>query len=277
MTQDHRQIAWWVENIEELDREIARLCLLCQVRILDPGIIERVLKKDASVCGTSNPIAFAKLHDMLMLYFAIRTKSVDAVGPLPVIGSGGIADGRGLVAALSLGAQGVSIGTRFLASAEANASNAYKERVIANLNDYAQVYSLVEEPLSQGLRATVPPHIREVVEAVNHCLEQRGKEQRDNENGVSQREVAELMARNPSVVSRNIRAAIALGYVKNLNPPGPGKEAILVRGSVPLPSNRVLPSPDELCAIIYSKKAPRPTLQEWMHTQHSQSKNSHLV
>jgi hypothetical protein len=80
MTEDHRQIAWWVENIEELDREIARLCLLCQVRILDPGIIDRVLKKDASVCGTSNPVAFTKLHDMLMFYFANRQKSVDAVG-----------------------------------------------------------------------------------------------------------------------------------------------------------------------------------------------------
>ena len=80
--QDHRQIAWWVENIEELDREIARLCLLCQVRILDPGIIERVIKKDASVCGTSNPVAFEKLHDMLMFYFANRQKSVDAVGQL---------------------------------------------------------------------------------------------------------------------------------------------------------------------------------------------------
>src|ERR1700693_2901265 len=78
--QDHRQIAWWVENIEELDREIARLCLLCQVRILDPGIIERVLKKDTSVCGTSNPVAFEKLHNMLIFYFANRQKSVDAVG-----------------------------------------------------------------------------------------------------------------------------------------------------------------------------------------------------
>ena len=78
--QDHRQIAWWVENIEELDREIARLCLLCQVRILDPGIIERVLKKDASVCGTSNPVAFEKLHSMLMLYFANRKRAVETVG-----------------------------------------------------------------------------------------------------------------------------------------------------------------------------------------------------
>ena len=74
------QIAWWAKNIEELDREIGRLCAICQVRILDPGIIERVLKQDASVCGTSNPIAFAKLHDMLLFYFANREKSIDAVG-----------------------------------------------------------------------------------------------------------------------------------------------------------------------------------------------------
>jgi hypothetical protein len=80
--QDDLRIAWWLKNIEELDREIARLCLLCQVRILDPGIIDRVLKNDASVCGTSNPIAFAKLHNMLLFYFVNRERSVDAVGQL---------------------------------------------------------------------------------------------------------------------------------------------------------------------------------------------------
>jgi hypothetical protein len=74
------EIARWVKNIDEFDREIGRLCLLCQVRILDHGVIERVLRKDDSVCGTSNPTAFAKLRDMLMLYFAIRKKSVEAVG-----------------------------------------------------------------------------------------------------------------------------------------------------------------------------------------------------
>src|ERR1700687_1778680 len=84
MTEQHdqRQIAWWVENIEELDREMGRVCAIGQVRILDPGIVERVLKKDASVCGTPNPIAFAKLHNMLMFYFANRQKAVDAVGEL---------------------------------------------------------------------------------------------------------------------------------------------------------------------------------------------------
>ena len=80
--QNDLQIAWWAKNIEELDREIGRLCAICQVRILDSGIIERVLKQDASVCGTSNPVAFAKLHDMLLFYFANREKSIDAVGKL---------------------------------------------------------------------------------------------------------------------------------------------------------------------------------------------------
>lgn len=44
---------------------------------------------------------------------------VDAAGDVPVVAAGGIADGRGLAAALALGAAGVSMGTRFLASREA--------------------------------------------------------------------------------------------------------------------------------------------------------------
>ena len=82
MTEQHTdlEIAWWAKNIDEMDREIARLCLLCQVRILDHGVIERVLRNDASVCGTSNPLAFAKLHDMLKFYLALRKESVEAVG-----------------------------------------------------------------------------------------------------------------------------------------------------------------------------------------------------
>jgi NAD(P)H-dependent flavin oxidoreductase YrpB (nitropropane dioxygenase family) len=55
---------------------------------------------------------------------------VEAVTPVPVIAAGGIATGRGVVAALSLGAQAVSMGTRFLCSAEAHAAQDYKERIV---------------------------------------------------------------------------------------------------------------------------------------------------
>jgi len=77
---------WWAENLEELDREIARLATLCQVRILERGVIERVLHKDASVCATSNEIAFAKLHDMIMFYFAVRERTADVVGQAQTAG-----------------------------------------------------------------------------------------------------------------------------------------------------------------------------------------------
>lgn len=54
---------------------------------------------------------------------------VEAVKPLPVIAAGGIANGKGVVAALGLGAQAVSMGTRFLCSEETRVTRAYKERV----------------------------------------------------------------------------------------------------------------------------------------------------
>jgi len=56
---------------------------------------------------------------------------VAAVAPIPVLASGGIADGRGLAGAIALGAQGVSMGTRFVASLECWSPQAYKDRVVA--------------------------------------------------------------------------------------------------------------------------------------------------
>lgn len=72
--------ALWTEDLEEVDREIVKMATICQVRILQPGVIARVLKNDASVCGAVNAAAFRKLHDLLMLHLAIREKSVESFG-----------------------------------------------------------------------------------------------------------------------------------------------------------------------------------------------------
>jgi enoyl-[acyl-carrier protein] reductase II len=56
---------------------------------------------------------------------------VDLAGEVPVVAAGGIADGRGLAAALALGAQGASLGTRFLATTEMGVDQEWKDRIVA--------------------------------------------------------------------------------------------------------------------------------------------------
>lgn len=71
---------WWAKNLEEVDREVARLAVLCKVRLLDPGVIERVVRNDASVCGADNKAAFDKLRNALMLHYHVRDKAVGVIG-----------------------------------------------------------------------------------------------------------------------------------------------------------------------------------------------------
>jgi hypothetical protein len=71
---------WWAKNLDNVDREVARLASICKVRLLDPNVIERVLRNDASVCGTQNAAAFDKLRAALMMHYHIRDKAVEAMG-----------------------------------------------------------------------------------------------------------------------------------------------------------------------------------------------------
>jgi nitronate monooxygenase len=62
--------------------------------------------------------------------FALVPQVVDALD-VPVVAAGGVTDGRGLAAALALGAEGVSLGTRFLLAEESGAPPVYRERLLA--------------------------------------------------------------------------------------------------------------------------------------------------
>lgn len=73
---------------------------------------------------------------------------VDAVGNVPVVAAGGIADGRGLAAVLMLGGEGAWIGTRFVASNESFTANWIKQRIAAASVDdlvLTQVYDIVTQ------------------------------------------------------------------------------------------------------------------------------------
>jgi len=75
-------------------------------------------------------------HTGTVATMALVPQVVDAVGErVPVIAAGGIFDGRGLAAALTLGADGVWVGTRFIATPEARSVQGYKETLLSTGED----------------------------------------------------------------------------------------------------------------------------------------------
>jgi len=71
---------FWAKSLDDVDHEIARYATMCNVRILDAGVNERVLKNDSSVCGTKNDAAFTKLRTTLMLHYHVREQAAGQVG-----------------------------------------------------------------------------------------------------------------------------------------------------------------------------------------------------
>jgi nitronate monooxygenase/enoyl-[acyl-carrier protein] reductase II len=94
-----------------------------------------------------------------------------AVSPLPVAAAGGVGDGRGLAAALVLGAAGANVGTRFLASEEAEIHPAYKNAVLSARSQDTTRASFVPLIVSPGApgsfdvspRVLLNPFVREWV------------------------------------------------------------------------------------------------------------------
>ena len=70
----------WTKHFEGIDLEIAQLASVCQIPLLDPGVIERVLHNDALVCGHQNERAFTKLRQLLMMHYSVRDKALVALG-----------------------------------------------------------------------------------------------------------------------------------------------------------------------------------------------------
>jgi nitronate monooxygenase len=102
--------------------------IICQVQTLEQA-------KEAAAAGADVIIAQGRdaggHSGMTRGTIGLVPAVVDAVAPIPVVAAGGIADGRGLAAALALGAEGVSMGTRFTATRESLWDQAMKEKAVA--------------------------------------------------------------------------------------------------------------------------------------------------
>ena len=118
---------------------------------------------------------------------------VDSVA-VPVLAAGGLADGRGLVAALAMGAVGVWMGTRFIATAEAHAHDNYKHRIAAIDEDGTVVTRahsgkpnrMIRNRFTrswEGREAEIQPYPHQLRE-VGEPLSFLGRQQGDVDNGV---------------------------------------------------------------------------------------------
>lgn len=101
--------------------------VICQVRTLEGAREAVAAGVDAIVAQGTEAGGHTGMVSTLPLVPAV----VDAVAPVPVLAARGIADGRGIAAALVLGAEGVWLGTRFVATPESGFPPAKKERVLA--------------------------------------------------------------------------------------------------------------------------------------------------
>jgi nitronate monooxygenase len=109
------------------DAHAAGALVVCQVRTIDDA--RRAAAAGVDVVTAQGTEAGG--HTGLMSTLPLVPAVVDAVAPVPVIAAGGIGDGRSIAAALMLGADGVWIGTRLLATRESGVPDDHKARVLA--------------------------------------------------------------------------------------------------------------------------------------------------
>jgi nitronate monooxygenase len=106
--------------------------LICQVQSV--ALAKEALARGADILVAQGTEAGG--HGISRGVMSLVPEIIDEVGTrIPVVAAGGIADGRGLAAALMLGASGALLGTRFYATAEAAALDAAKHRICAASGD----------------------------------------------------------------------------------------------------------------------------------------------
>jgi nitronate monooxygenase len=121
------------------------------VRVVERGV-DVVVAQGAEAGGHRSTFEVGPGGDVpLVGTMALVPRVVDAVD-VPVVAAGGIADGRGLLAALALGASGAQLGTRFLVARESGAHPAYRERLLeAGETDTVVTHVFTGRP-ARGLR-----------------------------------------------------------------------------------------------------------------------------
>ena len=72
---------YFVDQFDAIAREVSKLAIACDITIFEPGIAEKILKNDSSVCGRQNPKAFEQIRHHLMALFPLEERAIERLGP----------------------------------------------------------------------------------------------------------------------------------------------------------------------------------------------------
>ena len=135
----------------------AGCALLCQVQDVEDARAATAAGADVIIAQGTEAGGHGARRATLPLVPAV----VDAVAPTPVLAAGGIVDGRGLAAALMLGAQGVLMGTRFYAATESLGHQGAKERYTGRAlrNTFLERWDGHEDDLEAALDTEIPAFV----------------------------------------------------------------------------------------------------------------------
>ena len=122
---------------------------VAEARALHAAGVDAIVAQ-GSEAGAHRGTFLGACEDSLIGTMALVPQIVDAT-PLPVIASGGIMDGRGIVAAAALGASAVQMGTAFLACPESGAAEVYKAAVLAARDDATMLTRAFSGRMARGI------------------------------------------------------------------------------------------------------------------------------
>jgi len=72
--------AFWSRQIDGLAHELSKQAIICDIELGKPGLAERILKNDESVCGRKNPKVFRQMRQHLMALFSLEAAAVERLG-----------------------------------------------------------------------------------------------------------------------------------------------------------------------------------------------------
>ncbi len=72
---------YWGRQIDAIAHELSKLAIVCDIELGSPGLAERILKNDESVCGRHNPKVFRQIRQHLMALFSLEAGAIERLGP----------------------------------------------------------------------------------------------------------------------------------------------------------------------------------------------------